>query len=155
MAKKPAKRPIGRPSKYDPAYCEVVIELGKLGKSDSQMAAALNVDRASIYRWRDEHSEFRACLSRAQTFAHAVWDGMGFDGATGAYGRDFNALAWKVSVQSRFREDYTERRVQEISGANGGPVQTVVEQRTTIDASKLTPEQRDALRAALMAARKP
>jgi hypothetical protein len=69
--------------------------------------------------------------------------------------KQFNALVWKVSMQARFREDYTERKVQEVSGPNGGPVQSVVEQRTAIDATKLTPEQRDALREVLMAAKKP
>ena len=45
--------------------------------------------------------------------------------------------------------------MQEVTGANGGPVQSVVEQRATIDATQLTPEQRDVLRAALISAKKP
>jgi nitrate/nitrite-specific signal transduction histidine kinase len=37
------KRPVGRPSEYDPSYCQKVIELGKLGKSFEQMSAQLNI----------------------------------------------------------------------------------------------------------------
>ena len=52
------KRPGGRPSLYDPAYCEKVVELGKLGKSVEQIASHLNLSLRVMYKWRDEYEEF-------------------------------------------------------------------------------------------------
>ena len=37
------KRPVGRPSLYDPAYIDQVIELGKIGKSTEAIGATLCV----------------------------------------------------------------------------------------------------------------
>jgi hypothetical protein len=39
IADVPVKRPVGRPSLYDPAYCDKVIELGRIGKSVEQIAS--------------------------------------------------------------------------------------------------------------------
>jgi hypothetical protein len=44
-----AKRGRGRPTTYDPSYCERVIELGEKGKSKAQIASALRVSRKSLY----------------------------------------------------------------------------------------------------------
>ena len=153
-AQVPAKRGRGRPSSYRPEYCERVIEMGKNGYSIASMASELDVDKASILRWRDEHEEFRTALSKALVHAQHWWERTGVLGMLEG-GKGFNALVWKVSMQARFREDYTERKVQEVTGKDGGPVQSVVEQRATIDATQLTPEQRDVLRAALISAKKP
>ena len=148
------KRGRGRPTVYRPEFCERVIEMGKNGYSIASMASELDVDKATILRWRDEHEEFRTALSKALVHAQHWWERTGVLGMLEG-GKGFNALVWKVSMQARFREDYTERKVQEVTGANGGPVQSVVEQRATIDATQLTPEQRDVLRAALISAKKP
>jgi hypothetical protein len=40
---KVAKPKIGRPSLYKPEYCKRIVELGKQGKTKSQMAAALDI----------------------------------------------------------------------------------------------------------------
>ena len=60
--------PVGRPSKYDSAYCEQVIELGKLGKSVEQIACQLNVGTKTLYNWRDENEEFLHALDMAMEY---------------------------------------------------------------------------------------
>lgn len=142
------KRPVGRPSLYRREYCDQVIEMGKSGYSLASMASTLDVDKATIIRWRDEHPDFRTALSKAMIHAQHWWERTGIEGMTS--GKNFNALVWKVSMQARFRDEYTERKVQEVSGPGGGPIETKTDQRVTLDAEKLTPEQRDALRAALL-----
>lgn len=148
-ARKRGTRPVGRPSLYRPEYCQRVIELGKQGYSMTSMAAALDVDKASVQRWRDEHEDFRAALSRALTYAQDWWEKAGMAGMLS--GKDFNALIWKTSMQARFRDDYTERKVQEITGANGGAIEM---QATRVDITALEPEQRDQLKAILLQATK-
>ena len=108
----------GRPSLYDPAYCAIVIELGKEGKSLAQMAAHFDVARSTIDQWAKDHREFSDALSRARTHMQAKLEEMGFAGMAN---REFNAPVWKTTMQARFRDDYTDR--QEISGPQGGPIE--------------------------------
>ena len=66
------------------------------------------------------------------------------------FAEKFNALVWKTSVQARFRGDYTERMQTELTGKDGGPVKV---EAKTIDTKQMTPEQREAFRQFLMAAK--
>ncbi len=99
--------PAGRPSPYEPSYCDEVIDLGKAGKSKAQMAAHFDVSRQTIDNWAASHGEFLEALSRADAHAQAWWEDKGMKGMEAP---GFNAAVWKKSVEARFREDYTERR---------------------------------------------
>lgn len=144
----PAKRPVGRPSGYKPEYCDVAIEIGKRGGGPNDIACELGVLRESLYDWAKVHQEFSTALRIAKQHEQKWWENKGIEGL----GADrFNAVVWRTSMQARFREDYTERKVTEVTGKDGGAIQT--ETRATIDATQLSPEQRDALRAALLAAK--
>ena len=139
------KRPVGRPSKYKPEFCQQIIELGKQGKSIAQMAAHFDVDKASIFRWMDESEDFRTALARAKAHSQTWWENKAQENMDN---RNFNAQLWLKSVASRFRDDYTERTQTEITGKDGGAVKV---ETKTIDSRALTPEQREALRGVLMA----
>lgn len=117
--------PVGRPSKYDPAYCEKVIELGKLGKSFEQMASMLGVGITSFKRWREEHEEFRTSLEDAQGHAQTWWE----DKAQANLiefkdGERINTGLWSRSMAARFPKNYSDRVKQEISGPDGMQLKT-------------------------------
>jgi hypothetical protein len=97
---------MGRPTDYNPGYCQRVIELGREGKSKAQIAADLDVARQTLDNWAAAHSEFLDALTRARDLAQAWWEDKGQDGLekTG-----FNASLWAKQVSCRFREDYTEK----------------------------------------------
>lgn len=141
------KRPVGRPSKYKPEYCEAVIEMAKQGKGWANYAATFEIDRATLYDWAAAHEEFSTALTRAKVLEQQWWEDQARENLRS---REFNANLWIKSAQARFREDYTERKETAVTGANGGPVQV---QSQVVDAKTLTPEQRDALRTILMAAK--
>lgn len=143
----PKKRPVGRPSKYKPEYCEKVVELAEGGAGWAEWAVACGVDRATLYHWGDEHPEFLTALSRAKILEQAWWEKAG---RNGMYLDKFNALVWKTSVQARFRDDYTERKVTEVSGPEGGAIKF---EAKTIDARDMDPEHREALKQILLAAK--
>jgi len=138
---------VGRPTKYSPEFCEEIIKLGEEGKSIAQMASHFDVDKASIYRWSEEHEDFRTALARARAHAQTWWENAAQENVGN---KNFNAQIWLKSVASRFREDYTDKQVTELSGPNGTPLQV---QSQVIDARKLDQEQRDALRAIIHAAK--
>ena len=137
----PAK--MGRPTLYKPEFCEQVIELGKQGKSITQMAAKLEVDKASLLKWKNEKDEFSTALRVALTYSQDWWEDKA---QTGLVDRNFNAALWKHCVTSCFREDYAEKREE-------GPSITIVT-NSTVDVRQLGDDARDALRMALMSAGK-
>lgn len=142
-----APAPVGRPSTYDPAYCERVIEMGRDGEGPAAYSAEFGIDRATLYKWAETYPEFRTALSRAKQLEQVWWERAG---RQGMQAKTFNALVWKTSMQARFREDYTERKSTEISGPGGEPVQI---QSQVVDARVLTEEQRAVLRDALLTAK--
>lgn len=76
--KKPtAPKKTGRPSTYHPKFCNRVIELGSKGKSKTQIAAAIGVEGATLYRWANEHGQFRDALTRAKELELAWWENAG------------------------------------------------------------------------------
>lgn len=104
----PVKRKVGRPSKYSPAFCESVLELGEQGKSKAQIAKALGVSRMTLERWEDEYPEFRDSLKHARDLAQAWWEDKGQEGLT--MGKAFNATLFVFQMKARFRDDYGDVR---------------------------------------------
>lgn len=110
--------PAGRPTKYDPAFCDRVIELGREGKSLTQISVALGYSKATLKGWADQHLEFSTALTRAKECEQAWWEDKGMVGLTAD---KFNSAVWSKSMSARFRDDYTERR--ELAGVPDQPLQ--------------------------------
>ena len=117
------KRPVGRPSLYDPKYCEEVIAYGKLGKSVEQIAAILNVSLRTMYSWRDSHEEFLHALEDAKTYEQAWWEEQAAAYMVENKESDrLNATLWSRSMAARFPKKYRESTKTEITGADGAPL---------------------------------
>lgn len=99
--------PAGRPPKYDPKFCDVVIKMGEEGAWVAEMAEACDVHRSTIEDWAKKHSEFSAALTRAKQKAKAWFERKGREGM---FDKNFNATMWKNQVSSRHPEDYTEKK---------------------------------------------
>ena len=138
-------RPRGRPTLYKPEFCERVVELGALGKSPVQIAVALGVLRENLYDWAERHPDFSTAIKKAKMAEQDWWETQGAENLNKA---PFQAQVWRTSMQARFRDDYTERRVTELTGANGGPL--AIEHRRVIELKDLPSEQRQLLRQALV-----
>ena len=121
-------RPVGRPSLYDPAYCDMVVELGALGKSVEQISSNLGVSLRTMYTWRDAYPEFLHALDEAKAAEQTWWE----DQAQ-AYmlehkdGAKLNASIWSRSMAARFPKKYRESVKQEITGENGAPLLTAIQ----------------------------
>jgi hypothetical protein len=116
---------VGRPTEYDPSYCDKVVELGKLGKSFEQMSAQLNVSYRTLCRWRDSHEEFCHALEDAHALSQSWWEEQ-----AQSYmlehkdGERLNASLWSRSMAARFPKKYSDRVKQEISGPDGAQLKT-------------------------------
>ena len=123
MTETTEKRPVGRPSLYDPKYCEEVITLGRIGKSVEQIASILNVSLRVLYDWRDKHPEFLHALEDAKTYEQAWWEEQAAAYMVENKESDrLNATLWSRSMAARFPKKYRESVKQEITGADGAPL---------------------------------
>ena len=111
----PKKDGAGRKSLYKAEYCSIAEQMGKQGKSVSQIATIFNVDRKSLQRWAEEHEEFALSLARAKTSEQAWWEAKAQQ-KLGA--KHFQAQLWRHSMTGRF-EDYREAR--QINGLDALP----------------------------------
>lgn len=114
------KHPGGRPPTYRAEFCDRIIELGALGYSQARMAADIGVAKATITMWAKEHQEFLNALERARTLSQSWWENAAQNGLEN---RNFNAAIWDKSVKSMFRDDYTDRTVNEIVGKDDGAIE--------------------------------
>jgi transposase len=119
----PQKRPVGRPSLYDPAYCEQVIELGKLGKSVEQIASHLGVSLRVFYDWKEKYPEFLQALDDAKQYEQYWWEEQAQAYLIENKDSDkINTSLWSRSMAARFPKKYREQVKQEITGADGAPL---------------------------------
>lgn len=115
-----AKHAGGRPPDYRDTFCKRIIELGRVGYSQARMAADIGVSKQTITDWAKRHPEFSDALARARTLSQAWWEQQAIDGLRD---RDFNASIWDKSVKSMFREDYTDRTINEVVGKDDGAIE--------------------------------
>lgn len=113
---------MARPSEYDPAFCETAVEAGRNGKSLTWLAAEIDVSRECLYEWGRVHPEFSDALTRMRQLSQRWWEDAGQDGMKAA---GFNASVWSRSMAARFPDDWREVKGTEITGKDGGPVQSV------------------------------
>ena len=99
-------RSVGRPTDYDPSFCDRVVDLGEQGYSKAMMAAELGVVRQTLDNWASRHPEFMDAMTRAREFSLARWERQGHKGI---WSRDFNANAYRLQMLNRFPDDWRER----------------------------------------------
>jgi hypothetical protein len=128
-AKKPAAKPAApKPTPlgaYKAEYCDLAINLGRLGRSRTQIAVEIGVTRKTLSRWIEDHAEFAEACELADDCALAYFETIGAEGALS--GPRFNDRAWWHLVRNRFPDHYRDAKEVELSGAIGGePVKLVV-----------------------------
>lgn len=132
---------MGRPSKYKPSYGEEIVSLMADGHSFRAAAAALGLALRTVNDWRKAHPEFDELVE------------LGFGKRTLRLEKDLLTAKDSATVTSRIfslksaaPEEYTDRYRTEITGANGGPIETkdvsaleLLESRITGIAERLPP----------------
>lgn len=66
---------VGRPSKFKPAYGNMLIEHLAGGASIASFAAEIGVSRSTINQWAEDHEEFSEALKIAKAKCSAWWEG--------------------------------------------------------------------------------
>lgn len=115
--------PTGRPTKYDPAFCDAVIECGREGMGKAEMASELGVAYSTFDLWTQQHPDFSEAVKEARRLSQAWWEKQGRIATFGAID-GFNATSYIFQMKNRFREDWNDTVKQEVTGKDGGPIQT-------------------------------
>jgi hypothetical protein len=153
---KPTGKPVGRPSKYTEELADLICERMINGEHIVQICQDEEMpSRPTVYKWMAEKPEFHTRIARAREGLadHVAWQIL--DMASKSTSETANAdrvklAAWQWHAARLSPKKYSEKVITELSGPDGAPVQV---ETKTIDSRALTPEQRQALRSVLMAAK--
>jgi len=128
---------MARPTKYDPAHCDAVVEHMRDGASLTSFAASIDVARSTINEWMGAQAEFSEAVSRAKAKCLAWWEKTNRELAASGKG---NATACVFGLTNMAADgEWRNKQEHEHSGPGGGPI------KSAVDVSGLDPEQLKAL----------
>ena len=119
------RKPVGRPTKYDPAFCDQVVAMGNEGKSKAEMAAELGVAYSNFDTWQKVYPEFQEAVKEAIRASQAWWEKQGRLATFGKI-KGFNATSYIFQMKNRFRADWRDSQAHELSGPDGAPIQAEI-----------------------------
>ena len=118
----PAKRPIGRPSKYDPAFCEIAIEEMAKGFTIAAVAGVIGVSYSTIQLWRTAHAEFSDAVDIGAMKSALHWERC-LQRVAVVGGGPGTAQAVTLGIMNRVPQEWRASKAVEVSGPGGGPIQ--------------------------------
>lgn len=134
---------MARPTKRTPERQVAILNSLRLGNTRRAAAAFAEIDDNTFYRWLADDGTFRAAVEKAEADAETRFLG---NIAKAAADGTWTAAAWWL--ERRRYQDYRKREGVELTGLDGGPIETADRTGTLSDA-----DLRDAIRtAALIAA---
>jgi len=92
-------------SKYDPAMCERIVELGRQGFTQKAMWSDIGISKSTAEKWRKDNPDFAEAVSRATTESQAWWER---EGIANLSNRTYNTRLYEVMTKAMFPEDYRE-----------------------------------------------
>lgn len=136
----------GRPSSYKDEYSTQAEKLCLLGATDREIADFFGVDVRTIYRWKADNEKFCQALKTGKSVADERVErslyqrAIGYEQEevkifmpSGADSPVYAPFTAKIApdttaaifwLKNRRSAEWRDRVVQEITGANGGPIQT-------------------------------
>jgi len=109
MASKPRKEPFGRPTKYKPEYCQMLIDHMSKGFSFESFCAIINVHPDSLHEWVKTHKDFSVAKIQGKEMEGMFWERILIAGATGqipGYNAASVIFALKNKLPQRWRDKH-------------------------------------------------
>lgn len=91
--------PGGRPTKYNPDYCQRAIDLLKEGADIAELAYEFDVVQSTIYEWAKNNKEFSEAIKIGRDVAEGWWKKTG---RTNIYNKEFNTALWYINMKNRY-----------------------------------------------------
>lgn len=105
--------PGGRPTKYDPAHCDVAEATLAEGFSEAVLAGRLDVTVTTVANWKNEHPEFFEAVKRGAAKGAEVWEARLHKLASTG---DGNATAIIFGLKNRVPSLWRDKTEQEVTG---------------------------------------
>jgi transposase-like protein len=77
------RNPIGRPSKFNVAVKEKILELGSAGKTEEQIAEIIGIHVNTLRNWKGKHPDFMWALNESKQVADDLVEASLFSRAVG------------------------------------------------------------------------
>lgn len=117
--KPPHKR--GAPSKFNRKYCRDLVEHMSQGGGFWGFAGLIGVSMQTLSNWCAAYPEFMEAKEKGEAACLAWWEELAKRNAASGVG---NLGGVAFIMKNRFREFYGERREIQVTGKDGGPIQT-------------------------------
>ena len=112
----------GRPSKYQPSYCDELIHHMAQGYTLTSFGGVIGVHRDTLYEWASKHERFSDALKIGRAKGQLVWEqtlraqALTNSGNTGAI---------VFAMKNLYRDDWRDKVETEVTGKDGGPIDMV------------------------------
>lgn len=93
-------------SKYDPAMCQTMIEMGKQGASQKMIWSQLGISKATAASYKEKHPEFAEALDLALVHSQSYWESMLLANLDN---KNFNSRLAEIALRGQFASDYKDR----------------------------------------------
>lgn len=104
---------MGRPTEYDPRYCDLLIDHMEKGLSFESFAGVVRCSNKTLYNWAEANPDFLHAKEIGTAQCRLYWEMLGNSGASGLI-PGFNAASFKFNMANRFK--WTDR----IDATSGG-----------------------------------
>jgi hypothetical protein len=94
-------------SKYDPAMCERMVELGKTGASQKMIWSDLGISKSTAESYKKAHPEFAEALDLALVHSQSFWETQIL---ANLENKAFNSRLAEIALRGQFASDYKESR---------------------------------------------
>lgn len=122
----------GRPSKYDPAFCDQMIAFCRQGYSLTAFAGSIGVSRETISEWDRVHPEFSVATKIAKAAAALKWEERA--GKVGERGGGPGTAQMIVfALKNMAAADFRDKIENTHSGPDGGPIEVRRIERVIVD----------------------
>lgn len=110
--------PAGRPTSYDPAYCERVIEYGEQGLAKVEIACKLGVTYRTLHNWTEKHDEFFHAIKDSEKAAERWYFEKFKDLGTGEIEKG-NVTALIFAAKNQLPDTFRDRRDVDVKAEVG------------------------------------
>jgi transposase len=109
----PVKKPFGRPTKYEPEFCEEVVDFMAKGYSKEAVAGHLQIDSDTLKEWNKKYPDFSTALKQGVELSRKFWEATAINHITHtAKGTQLNSTAWIFNMKNRF--NWTDKKEVEL-----------------------------------------
>lgn len=110
--------PGGRPTKYEPEFCEQVREIMARGFSKTAAAGALGVCKSTFDNWKHEHPEFLAAVKDGDALRTYKLEGDLLSAPDGP-----TVTSRIFALKNAAPDEWRDRAQVEHTGKDGGPIE--------------------------------